>query len=106
MRIHLSKLSSFSSSSPPRVWKPSRRAAAAARRGATNDFYRFNYSPEEMQPIKYPAQPIATQHQITLHGETIQYTARVGFMPIRPGHQRRHRGPSLLRLLFEERRHR
>ena len=36
-----------------------------------------------MQPINYPAQPIATQHQITLHGETIQYTARVGFMPIR-----------------------
>ena len=35
-----------------------------------------------MQPINYPAQPIATQHQITLHGETIQYTARVGFMPI------------------------
>ena len=36
-----------------------------------------------MQPISYPAQPIATQHQITLHSETIQYTARVGFMPIR-----------------------
>ena len=36
-----------------------------------------------MQPISYPAQPIATQHQITLHNETIQYTARVGFMPIR-----------------------
>ena len=35
-----------------------------------------------MQPINYPAQPIATQHQITLHGETIQYTAHVGFMPI------------------------
>ena len=36
-----------------------------------------------MQPIDYPAQPIATQHQITLHGETITYTARVGFMPIK-----------------------
>src|SRR5580658_10321773 len=57
------------------------RGAAA---GATNDFYRFNYNGEEaMQPIAYPAQPIATQHQITLHGEIIQYTARVGFMPIR-----------------------
>jgi carboxypeptidase C (cathepsin A) len=57
------------------------RGAAA---GATNDFYRFNYSGEEaMQPIVYPAQPIATQHQITLHGETIQYTAHVGFIPIR-----------------------
>ena len=50
---------------------------------ATNGFYRFNYTLEEMQPISYPAQPIATQHQITLHNETIQYTARAGFMPIR-----------------------
>src|SRR5580704_9590379 len=51
--------------------------------GATNGFYRFNYSQDEMQPINYPAEPISTPHQITLHGETIQYTARVGFMPIR-----------------------
>ncbi len=49
----------------------------------TNDFYRFNYNGEEMQPIKYPAEPITTQHAITLHGETIQYTAHVGFMPIK-----------------------
>jgi len=55
------------------------RGAAA---GATNDFYRFNYNAEEMQPIHYPAEPIATQHQIALHGETIQYTAHVGFLPI------------------------
>ena len=52
--------------------------------GATNDFYRFNYNNDEpMQPINYPAQPIATQHQITLHGQTIEYTAHVGFMPIK-----------------------
>ena len=51
--------------------------------GATNDFYRFNYNAEEMQPINYPAQPITTQHQITLQGETIQYTAHAGFIPIR-----------------------
>src|SRR5262245_51850743 len=50
---------------------------------ATNGFYRFNYGQEEMQPIDYPAHPIATQHEITLHGETIKYTARVGFLPIR-----------------------
>jgi carboxypeptidase C (cathepsin A) len=50
---------------------------------ATNGFYRFNYGAEEMQPIQYPEKPIATQHQITLHGQTIQYTARAGFMPIR-----------------------
>ena len=50
--------------------------------GATNDFYRFDYTLETMQPIEYPAQPISTQHQIALHGETIQYTARVGFLPI------------------------
>ncbi len=48
-----------------------------------NNFYRFNYNLDEMQPINYPAQPIATQHQITLHGDTISYTARAGFMPIR-----------------------
>jgi carboxypeptidase C (cathepsin A) len=50
--------------------------------GATNNFYRFNYSLEEMQPINYPAQPITTHHQITLQKETIQYTAHVGFIPI------------------------
>jgi carboxypeptidase C (cathepsin A) len=50
---------------------------------AANNFFRFNYSLEEMQPIEYPAQPITTQHQITLQKETIQYTAHVGFMPIR-----------------------
>src|SRR6185312_6273976 len=49
----------------------------------TNDFYRFNYnSTDPMEPIDYPKEPIATQHQITLHGETIQYTAHVGFIPI------------------------
>src|SRR5580700_5518707 len=55
-----------------------------AQAGATNDFYRFNYNAgEEMQPIKYPAQPVTTQHQITLHGETIKYTAHVGFIDIK-----------------------
>ena len=60
-------------------------ALAQSRGGgaAPNDFYRFNYGLDGMQPIDYPAQPIATQHQITLQNETIQYTARVGFMPIR-----------------------
>jgi carboxypeptidase C (cathepsin A) len=48
-----------------------------------SDFYRFNYTLEEMQPIDYPAQPITTAHQITLHGETIHYTAHAGFIPIR-----------------------
>ena len=54
-----------------------RAAAFAQGRGAstaTNGFYRFNYTMEEMQPIRYPAEPIATKHQITLHGETIEYT--------------------------------
>jgi carboxypeptidase C (cathepsin A) len=50
---------------------------------APNNFYRFNYSLEEMLPIDYPAQPIITKHQITLQKETIQYTAHAGFMPIR-----------------------
>jgi carboxypeptidase C (cathepsin A) len=50
---------------------------------ATNNFYRFNYTIDEMQPISYPAQPVVTQHEIKLPKETIQYTARVGFMPIR-----------------------
>jgi carboxypeptidase C (cathepsin A) len=50
---------------------------------ASNGFYRFNYGAEEMQPIHYPEKPIETQHQINLHGQTIQYTAHVGFMPIK-----------------------
>src|SRR5581483_8119614 len=51
----------------------------------SNDFYRFNYAynGEDLQPIKYPAQPIVTQHEITLHGQTVQYSAHVGFMPIK-----------------------
>jgi carboxypeptidase C (cathepsin A) len=49
----------------------------------TNGFYRYNYGMEEMQPVTYPAAPIATKHKITLHGETIDYTARTGFMPIK-----------------------
>jgi len=48
-----------------------------------NNFYRFNYSLDEMQPIDYPEKPITTKHQITLQKETIQYTAHVGFIPIR-----------------------
>jgi carboxypeptidase C (cathepsin A) len=55
---------------------------AQGRGGQANNFYRFNYSLEDMQPIDYPAQPITTKHQITLHGQTIPYTAHVGFMPI------------------------
>ena len=51
--------------------------------GATNGFYRFNYGAEEMQPVTYPTQPIVTEHKITLHGQAIEYTANVGFMPIR-----------------------
>ncbi len=66
---------------PPRLPRERSRKDAAPS-AATNDFYRFNYTMGEMQPIEYPAQPIATQHQITLHGETIPYTARVGFLPI------------------------
>jgi len=50
---------------------------------APNNFYRFNYSLDEMQPIDYPEKPITTKHQITLQKETIQYTAHVGFLPIR-----------------------
>jgi carboxypeptidase C (cathepsin A) len=49
----------------------------------TNGFFRFNYGADEMQPIQYPEKPITSKHQITLHGETIPYTAHVGFMPIR-----------------------
>ena len=50
---------------------------------ATNNFYRFNYSLDDMQPINYPAQPITTQHEIKLAKETIKYTAHVGFIPLR-----------------------
>ncbi len=49
---------------------------------ATNDFFRFNYNAERMNPIAYPAKPITTQHSITLHGQKIDYTAHVGFTAI------------------------
>ena len=62
------------------AWAQGGRRGGAA---ATNDFYRFNYNGEEMQPINYPAKPVTSQHQITLHGQTIQYTAHVGFIPIK-----------------------
>ena len=61
-------------------------AALAQVRGGTatpNNFFRFNYNLPDMQPIDYPAQPIVTKHQIKLQGETIPYTAHVGFMAIR-----------------------
>jgi carboxypeptidase C (cathepsin A) len=48
----------------------------------TNDFFRYDYTAPAMQPIAYPPKPITTQHQITLHGQTIEYTAHVGFTPI------------------------
>ena len=52
--------------------------------GATHGFYRYNYGVEEVQqPVQYPAEPIATRHEIKLHGETIPYTARLGFIPIK-----------------------
>jgi carboxypeptidase C (cathepsin A) len=50
--------------------------------GATNDFFRFNYGADRMNPIAYPAKPITTQHSITLHGQKIDYTAHVGFEAI------------------------
>jgi carboxypeptidase C (cathepsin A) len=48
----------------------------------TNDFFRYNYSGDRMDPITYPPKPITTQHSITLHGVKIDYTAHVGFQPI------------------------
>jgi hypothetical protein len=62
-------------------------AAFAQGRGGpaaeTHGFFRYNYGVDEaLQPIDYPKEPIATQHEIKLHGETIAYTARVGFIPI------------------------
>ncbi len=50
---------------------------------ASSGFYRFNYGLEEMQAIPYPEKPITSDHEITLHGRAIQYTAHVGFLPIR-----------------------
>ncbi|MGH9408469.1 MAG: hypothetical protein ACRD1V_03360, partial [Vicinamibacterales bacterium] len=50
---------------------------------ATNDFYRFIYNGDEMEPITIPEHPIETKHTITVHGETIAYTAHVGFLPVK-----------------------
>ena len=37
---------------------------------ATNDFYRFNYNEETMQPITYPSAPIATRCSVGLRPPT------------------------------------
>ena len=57
--------------------------AVALAQGRGGQAATSNYGLDEMQPIAYPAQPIVTEHQITLQRETIRYTAHVGFMPIR-----------------------
>ncbi len=69
----------FAAAAAAPAWAQGRGGAAAA----TNDFYRFNYgSGEAMQAIAYPPKPIVTQHQMTLQGQSIQYSANVGFIPI------------------------
>jgi carboxypeptidase C (cathepsin A) len=82
MKIHRQiciSLIAFAAAGAPAFAQGRGRGAATA----TNDFYRFNYSSEEpMQAIHYPAEPIVTQHRITLHGQTIDYSAHVGFIPI------------------------
>lgn len=63
-------------------------AALAQGRGgapaATNDFYRFIYTaPETAHNPLWDEPPVETHHQITVDGQTINYTAHVGFMPIK-----------------------
>ncbi|HEY7855622.1 MAG TPA: peptidase S10, partial [Terriglobales bacterium] len=55
--------------------------ASAQRGGPPNDFYRYNYNAAETAAIK-DAPPVVTEHQVTVGGETINYSAHVGFMPI------------------------
>ncbi len=95
---------------PPRcqrLWAPSRRAApAGAAAPPTISIASTTAATKRCSRSTIPRSPSPPQHQITLHGETIEYTAHVGFMPIQQATSGVTEGPSLLRLLFEERRHR
>ena len=54
---------------------------AATPTGPVGDF--FTYNPAAKEAAEIPVgPPVVTQHKITVHGETIDYTARVGMMPI------------------------
>ncbi|HTL44413.1 MAG TPA: hypothetical protein VL262_08730 [Vicinamibacterales bacterium] len=53
-----------------------------APQGPTGDFFRFDPTQPEGAPVK-SGPPVVTRHQITVHGETIAYTATAGFMPIK-----------------------
>ena len=56
-------------------------APAQQRGGTPNNFFRFNYSLEEMQPIAYPAEPIATKHTINLRARSSRTPPASGSCP-------------------------
>ncbi len=54
---------------------------ATAPTGPVGDFFQYNPTAKEAAEIP-TGPPVVTQHQITLGGQTLAYTARVGMMPI------------------------
>ncbi|MGH9393161.1 MAG: S10 family serine carboxypeptidase-like protein, partial [Terriglobales bacterium] len=55
----------------------------AAPTGPVGDFFRYNPAASEGASIPTVGQIAETHHQITLHGQALSYTARVGMMPIK-----------------------
>jgi carboxypeptidase C (cathepsin A) len=67
---------------PPQGAPGGGRGGAQPPAGPVGDFFRFDPTQTEGAPVK-AGEPIVTRHQITVHGETIAYTAHAGFMPIK-----------------------
>ena len=65
---------------PRRAWR--RGGAGAAAGGGASEFYNYDTTAASEPPI--PDGPPAETHQkITLKGETLAYTARAGYLPLR-----------------------
>ncbi|MGH9416413.1 MAG: S10 family peptidase [Terriglobales bacterium] len=59
------------------------RGRGAAPTGPVGDWFRYNPAAHAGAPIPTVGPPVETHHQITLNGEQVSYTARVGMMPIK-----------------------
>jgi len=59
------------------------RGRGAAPTGPVGDFFRYDPMAHGAAEIPTVGPPVVTHHQITLHGQALSYTARVGMMPIK-----------------------
>ena len=106
MKIQSTPPAFFSSSSLPPVWEPSRRAAGAARPAPPMTSTGSITTRKRCRPINYPASPSprSTRSRCTVRPSITPRASASCRSTMPPAGVTR--GPSLLRLLFEERRHR